>query len=167
MRLAVATSPRGLVARRIGGGYSVPDASHPRVSPNARPGRVPMAEHRIFNLPDKYMCDLVSHQSVNVASDRVGKPALPAREVRSTRRVVRGRRRRVRMAGVAQGPEVPKLAKAICKAHPTRRRVIVGAVVLRCVERRCDRRTSAAQTRLSPFPESRRPQDAPAGYHEG
>ena len=33
-----------------------------------------MAEHRIFNLPDKYMCDLVSHQSVNVASDHVDKP---------------------------------------------------------------------------------------------
>jgi len=31
------------------------------------------------------------------------------------------------------------------QAHPTRRRVIVGAVALRCVERRCDRRTSAAK----------------------
>ena len=33
-----------------------------------------MAEHRIFNFPDKYMCDLVSHQSLNVASDRGDKP---------------------------------------------------------------------------------------------
>ncbi len=32
---------------------------------------------------------------------------LPAMEMRSRRRVVPGRRRRVRMAGVAQGPQVP------------------------------------------------------------
>jgi len=71
--------------------------------------------------------------------------SLPAREGRSTRRVVRGRRRRVRMAGVAEGPEVPEQTQAICKAHPTRRQVIVGAVALRCVERRGDRRTAAAE----------------------
>ena len=47
MRLAVATSPRGSVARLSGGGHSVPDASHPRVTPSARPGRVPAAERRI------------------------------------------------------------------------------------------------------------------------
>jgi hypothetical protein len=46
-RLAVATAPHGLVARLSGGGYSVPSASHPRVTPNARLGRVPVAEHRI------------------------------------------------------------------------------------------------------------------------
>jgi hypothetical protein len=34
-------------------------------------------------------------------------PALPAMEVRSTRRVVPGRRRRGRMVGVAKGPQVP------------------------------------------------------------
>ena len=73
-------------------------------------------------------------------------------EVRSTRRVVRGRRRRVRVAAVAQGPQVPELAEATCKAHPTRRRVIVGVVALRCVECRCvecrcDRRTSAASNK--------------------
>jgi len=34
-------------------------------------------------------------------------PPLPAMEVRSTRRVVPGRRRRVRMAAVAKGPQVP------------------------------------------------------------
>ena len=61
MRLAVATSPHGSVARLSGGGYSVPSASHPRVTPSARPGRVPVAEHRIFNFPDKYACDFVSH----------------------------------------------------------------------------------------------------------
>ena len=43
----------------------------------------------------------------------------------------------------------------------------VGAVGLRCVERRYDRRTSGAQNRLSPLPESRRRQDAPGGIHEG
>ena len=36
-------------------------ASHPGVTPNARPGRVPVAEHRIFVFLDKYACDLVSH----------------------------------------------------------------------------------------------------------
>ena len=63
VRLAVATSPRGSVARLSGGGYSVPSASHPGVAPNARPGRVPAAEHRIllFFL-DKYACDFVSHE---------------------------------------------------------------------------------------------------------
>jgi hypothetical protein len=94
------------------------------------------------------MCDLVSHQSVDVASDHVDKPALPAREVRSTRRVVRGRRRRVRMPGVAKGPKAPQPAEGICKAHPTRRRVIVGVVALRSVERRYDRRTSAASNKV-------------------
>jgi hypothetical protein len=62
MRLAVATSPRGSVALLSGGGHSVPDASHPGVTPNARPGRVPAAEHRIFMFPDKYACDFVSHE---------------------------------------------------------------------------------------------------------
>jgi hypothetical protein len=88
---------------------------------------------------------------------------LPAREVRSTRRVVRGRRRRVRMAGVAEGPKVPEQTQAICKAHPTRRQVIVGAVALRCVERRCVRRTAAAENRLSPLRESCRRQEPPTG----
>ncbi len=40
-------------------GYIVPGAPHPRVTPDARPGRVPVAEHRI--ILDKYSCDLVSH----------------------------------------------------------------------------------------------------------
>ena len=53
LRLAVATAPRGLVARHVDGGYRVPDASHPGVAPGARPGRVPVAEHRIFDFPDK------------------------------------------------------------------------------------------------------------------
>ena len=61
MRLAVATSPRGSVARLSGGGHTVPSASHPGVTPDARPGRVPVAEHRIFIFPDKYACDFVSH----------------------------------------------------------------------------------------------------------
>ena len=60
-RLAVTTAPHGLVARLSGGGYSVPSASHPGVSPDARPGRVPVAEHRISDFPDKYTCNLVSH----------------------------------------------------------------------------------------------------------
>jgi len=75
LRLAVATSPRGSVARLSGGGYSVPSASHPGVTPSARLGRVPVAEHRIFRFLDKYACDLVSH--------------------------VPGRRRRERVAAVA------------------------------------------------------------------
>jgi len=37
----------------------------------------------------------------------LGYRSLPAMEVRSTRRVVPGRRRRVRMAAVAKGPQVP------------------------------------------------------------
>jgi len=47
VRLAVATSLRSSVARLSGGGDSVPSASHLRVTPNARLGRVPVAEHRI------------------------------------------------------------------------------------------------------------------------
>ena len=71
-RLAVATSPHGSVARLSGGGYSVPSASHPRVTPSARPGRVPVAEHRIFIFPDKYACDFVSHWRANArAGSRV------------------------------------------------------------------------------------------------
>ena len=42
------------------------------------------------------------------------KPSLPAMEVRSTRRVVPGRRRRVRGAVAAQGPQVPERAKGLC-----------------------------------------------------
>jgi hypothetical protein len=77
LRLTVATSPHGSVTRRSSGGHVVPDASHPGVTPDARPGRVPVAEHRIFLFPDQYTCDLVSH--------------------------VRGRRRRERVAAVARG----------------------------------------------------------------
>jgi hypothetical protein len=88
VRLAVATAPCSLVARLSGGGYSVPSASDPGVTPNARLGRVPVAEHRIYIL-DKYACDLVSHW-------------------RAKRRpIVPGRRRRVRAAAVAKGPSVP------------------------------------------------------------
>ena len=61
LRLTVATLPHGSVTRGSSGGYVVPDASHPRVTPDARPGRVPVAEHRIFMFPDQYTCDLVSH----------------------------------------------------------------------------------------------------------
>jgi hypothetical protein len=61
LRLAVTTSPHGSAARLSGGGYSVPSASHLGVAPDARPGRVPVAEHRIFDFPDKYACDFVSH----------------------------------------------------------------------------------------------------------
>ena len=89
LRLTVATSPHGSVARLSGGGYSVPNASHPGVTPNARLGRVPVAEHRIFSFPDKYACDLVSHWRAK------------------RRRVVPGRRRRGRMVGVAKGLQVP------------------------------------------------------------
>jgi len=66
--------PHGSVARLSGGGYSVLSASHPGVTPNARLGRVPVAEHRIFDFPDKYACDLVSHvpsrSTCNVLRDR-------------------------------------------------------------------------------------------------
>ncbi len=60
--------PRGWQSQRrlavrppafTGRGYIVPGAPHPEVTPSARPGRVPVAEHRI--VPDKYSCDLVSH----------------------------------------------------------------------------------------------------------
>ena len=59
LRLTVATLPHGSVARGSSGGYVVPDASHPGVTPDARPGTVPVAEHRI--VLDKYSCDFVSH----------------------------------------------------------------------------------------------------------
>ncbi len=54
---------------------------------------------------------------------------LPAREVRSTRRVVPGRRRRVRGAGAAQGPQVPERAKGLCKRIRYAVEPFVGAVV--------------------------------------
>ncbi len=41
--------------------------------------------------------------------------------------------------------------------------LFVGAVAFRCVERRCDRRTSAAQNKLSPLRESCRQQEPPTG----
>jgi len=52
------------------------------------------------------------------------RPSLRAMEVRSTRRVVPGRRGRVRIAASVAGSEGPGAAEAICRAHPTRRRVI-------------------------------------------
>ncbi len=103
LRLAVATSPRGSAARLSGGGYSVPSASHPGVTPNARPGRVPVAEHRIFMLPDQYTCDLVSH--------------------------VPGRCRRVRMAGIGVGAGGPGADGGHMQAHPTHRQAICGSGV--------------------------------------
>ena len=63
LRLAVTTFPHGSVVRLSGGGYIVLSASHPGVTPDARLGRVPVAEHRIFDFPDKYACDLVSHRA--------------------------------------------------------------------------------------------------------
>jgi len=108
-RLAVATSPHGSVARLSGGGYSVPSASHPRVTPSARPGRVPVAEHRIFIFPDKYACDFVSHWRAKRG------------------RVVPGSRRRGHVAAVTQGPKVSESAEGTCRAHPTRRKAICGS----------------------------------------
>jgi hypothetical protein len=66
MRLAATTSPHGSVVSVLGGGYSVPSASHPGVTPNARLGRVLVAEHRIRNFPDKYACDLVSQTQTDL-----------------------------------------------------------------------------------------------------
>ena len=107
LRLTVATLPHGSVARGSSGGYVVPDASHPGVTPNARSGRVPVAEHRIFIFPDQYTCDFVSH--------------------------VRGRRRRGRMAGVAKGSMwTARSARSRSRgghmqAHPKRRQAICGS----------------------------------------
>ena len=65
LRLAVATSPHGSVARRSSGGNVVPDASHPGVTPDARPGRVPVAEHRIF-------CSLINTRATSCRTSPVG-----------------------------------------------------------------------------------------------
>lgn len=83
---------------------------------------------------------------------------------RKRRPVVRGRRRRVRVTAVAKGPKVPvagggHMQSAIRHAVES----FEGAVALRCVERRCDRRTSAAQNKLSPLRESCRQQEPPTG----
>jgi hypothetical protein len=99
-RLAVATSPHGSVARLSGGGYSVPSASHPGVTPNARPGRVPVAEHRIFDFPDKYACDFVSHWKAK------RRPAVP------------GRRGRARIVAVAQGRQFRSRGDNLLSAFP-------------------------------------------------
>ena len=66
MRLAVATFPHGSVARSSGGGYIVPSASHPGVSPAH--GSVGYRwQNTGFVLPDKYRCDLMSHRRVGCA----------------------------------------------------------------------------------------------------
>ena len=97
VRLAVATFPRGSAARPSGGGYSVPSASHPRVTPNARPGRVPVAEHRIF-------VSLISTRATSCRTSPVGVGASVLPQWR--------------------GAIVPKPAEATCRAHPTRRQAI-------------------------------------------
>ena len=66
-----------------------------------------MAEHRIFNFPDKYMCDLVSHQSVNVASERGDKSG-----------ATRGKLCRTRSPGRRVAPNLPTLIHPL----PTLRR---------------------------------------------
>lgn len=54
----------------------VPEASHPGSTPHARPGRVPVAEHRVtcwlhktppFLSDDSYLCDIVSQREVSWA----------------------------------------------------------------------------------------------------
>jgi len=131
-RLAVATSPHGSVARLSGGGYSVPSASHPGVTPDARPGRVPMAEHRIFMFPDQYTCDLVSH--------------------------VRGRCRGRTDFRSGGGVCFPEPAEKICKGIRHAVQPFVGGVGLggRFVESRSDRRAAAAKMSLSAVLESLR-----------
>jgi uncharacterized membrane protein YkoI len=68
-----------------------------------------------------------------------------------------------------EGAKGPCSRRSDAKRNPTRRRVICGpprdegAVAIRCVERRCDRRTSAAQNKLSPLRESCRQQEPPTG----
>ncbi len=121
-RLAVTASPHGSAARLSGGGYSVPSASHPGVTPNARPGRVPVAEHRIFNFPDKYACDLVSH--------------------------VRGRRRARADFRSGGGVCFPKPAEKICKGIRHAVEPLEGGVGLGVclVESSSDRRAAAAKT---------------------
>ena len=68
-------------------------------------------------------------QSGHDVSVGVRVQALPAREVRSTRRVVPGRRRRVRGAVAAQGPQVPERAKGLCTRIRYAVEPFVGAVV--------------------------------------
>ena len=145
LRLAVATSPRGSVARLSGGGDIVPGASHPGVTPNARPGRVPVAEHRIYAFPDKYACDLVSH--------------------------VPGRRRRGRVAGVAKGREtrsqrrqhaerVRDTVKPFAKGVAKPEQLLCSELVAKPLPER----GVPGQQRLSPRSESVRRQEPPAGF---
>jgi len=121
LRLTVATLPHGLVTRRSSGGHVVPDASHPGVTHDARPGRVPVAEHRIFMFPDQYTCDLVSH--------------------------VRGRRRARTDFRSGAGVCFPEPAEKICKGIRHAVQPFVG--VRRSQHRACDgvaKRTDAGRT---------------------
>ena len=132
LRLTVVTLPHGLVTRRSSGGHVVPDASHPGVAPDARPGRVPVAEHRIFMFPDQYTCDLVSH--------------------------VRGRCRARTDFRSGGGVCFPEPAEKICKGIRHGVQPFVGGVGLgsRFVEPCSDRRAAAAEKSLSAVLESLR-----------
>jgi transposase len=70
----------------------------------------------------------------------------------------------VRVTAVAKGPKVP-VAGGGHKQSAIRHAVesFEGAVALRCVERRCDRRTTAAQNKLSPLRDTCRQQEPPTG----
>jgi hypothetical protein len=63
-----------------------------------------------------------NHEQFGLTDSRT----LRAREVRSTRRVVPGRRRRGRIAEGGEGTRDPKPAEATCRAHPTRPQAIRG-----------------------------------------
>jgi hypothetical protein len=71
--------------------------------------------------------------------------SLSAMEGRSPRRIVPGRRRARACGRSGEGAAGPVASEGHMQAHPTRRPVIVGAVVLREVECRCDRRAAGAQ----------------------
>ncbi len=131
LRLTVATLPHGSVARGSSGGYVVPDASHPGVTPNARSGRVPVAEHRIFIFPDQYTCDFVSHvrgRGRARTDCRSGAGDVVSRSQR---------RESVRASDTPWSHLWAPWSSAGVLSSP-----------------RCDRRAAAAQTRLSAFGES-------------
>jgi len=94
-----------------------------------------------------------------------GRPSIAAGHGERKRRpVVRGRRWRVRVTVMAKGPKLTVAGGGYMQSairHAVQAFEVAAA--LRCVERRCDRRTSAAQNKLSPLRESSRQQEPPTG----
>src|SRR5207237_7534702 len=83
------------------GGYVVPGASHPRVTPGARPGRILRAAPQVSSGAE-LMSHLPCHSPYSYTRDFVSHPNATAQQPAHARGTIEARRTAIRVAGLLQ-----------------------------------------------------------------